>query len=189
MVEKIMGIRTKRRWTVLFELLNSKKIKPKIGAEIGIQRGVMSIKVLNKLPSLKTYYAIDPWLWYPSYKEGVNERNQERWNQEVMDEYFKEFKKGIQSWKKKVNILRMLSSEAHVHIPDGSLEFCFIDGNHAYEYIKEDIQLYLPKIRKGGLFGGHDYGHVKGGVKEAVDETFNESQIYLGSNKTWWIWT
>ena len=65
---------------------------------------------------------------------------------------------------------------------------CFIDGNHAYEYIKEDIQLYLPKVRKGGLFGGHDYGHVKGGVKEAVDETFNESQIYLGSNKTWWIW-
>ena len=95
-----MGIRTKRRWTVLKELMQGKKLK--IGAEIGIQRGRMTMKVLGQLPSIKKYYAIDPWLWYPSYRDGVNERNQKRWNQDVMDSYFKEFKHNIQPWKNKV---------------------------------------------------------------------------------------
>lgn len=179
-----MGEMTKRRWVVLAELLKDKPNK--IGAEIGIQRGRMTMKVLNRLSSIKKYYAIDPWLWYPSYKEGVNERNQERWNQEVMDSYFKEFKQNIRPWKNKVEILRMFSNEAHKHIPDGSLDFCFIDGNHAYEFVKEDIQLYLPKVKKGGLLGGHDYGHVKGGVEKAVNELFDD--FFEGSNKTWWRW-
>ena len=82
----------------------------------------------------------------------------------------------------------MLSSEAHIEIPDESLDFCFIDGNHSYEFVKEDIELYLPKVKKGGLFGWHDYGHVKGGVEEAVNELFNESEFFLDSNKTWWKW-
>jgi len=181
-----MGIRTTRRWVVLAKLLKGKN--PNVGAEIGIQRGRMTMKVLNRIPSIKKYYAIDPWLWYPSYKEGVNERNQKRWNQDVMDEYFNEFKRNISSWENKVKILRMLSNQAHVHIPNGSLDFCFIDGNHSYEFVKEDIQLYLPKVKKGGLLGGHDYGHVKGGVEQAVLETFNESEIILESNKTWWKW-
>jgi hypothetical protein len=147
----------------------------------------MSVKVLNRLPSLQKYYAIDPWLWYPSYKESVNERNQERWNQDVMDDYYNQFINVIEPWKEKVKILRMPSNEAHVHIPNGSLDFCFIDGNHSYEFVKEDIQLYLPKVKKGGLLGGHDYGHVKGGVEDAVNEIFGDDH-FTGSNKTWWKW-
>lgn len=79
----------------------------------------------------------------------------------------------------------MTSKEAAEHIPDGSLDFCFVDGNHAYKYVKEDIRLYLPKVKKGGLFGGHDID-LKNDVKKAVDETFDD--FILGENQTWWVW-
>jgi hypothetical protein len=163
-----------------------KNKKPKVGAEIGIQKGRMTKHVLDLLPSIEKYYAIDPWLWYPKYKETVNIRNQERWNQDEMDFHFTEFNKNLKQYKNRIITLKMYSKEASRHIPDGSLDFCFIDGNHIYEYVKEDIELYLPKVKKGGLLGGHDYGHNVGGVKEAVNDIFDD--FILGSNKTWWRW-
>jgi predicted O-methyltransferase YrrM len=32
----------------------------------------------------------------------------------------------------------------------------FIDGNHSYEYVKKDLENYLPKVRKGGIIALHD---------------------------------
>jgi hypothetical protein len=179
-----MGERSKRRWIVLHELLKDKN--PKVGAEIGIQEGKMTFEVLTLLPSIETYYAIDPWLWYPEYEESVTKRNRKRWNQASQDKFFNNFKNRSIQFKKRLKVLKMLSSEAAEHIPDGSLDFCFIDGNHSYEYVKEDIQLYLPKMKVGGLLGGHDYGHPRGKVKKAVGEMFDD--FFLDKNKTWWIW-
>jgi hypothetical protein len=41
-------------------------------------------------------------------------------------------------------------------IEDGSLDICFIDADHRYEFVKKDILTYLPKVKKGGILCGHD---------------------------------
>lgn len=175
----------KKRWTVLGELLKDKK--PKIGAEIGVLAGNLTVKILKRFPSIKIYYAIDPWTFYPTYKETLSKRGQKFWNQDMLDENFKTFKQNIENFGDRVRILKMFSNEAVDFIKDNSLDFLFIDGNHSYEYVKEDIELYLPKIKIGGLIGGHDYGYKVGGVKMAVDEIFSDS-VFFGSDKTWWVW-
>ncbi|MBT5491708.1 class I SAM-dependent methyltransferase, partial [bacterium] len=38
-----------------------------------------------------------------------------------------------------------------------TLDFIYIDANHTYESAKEDIQLWYPKIKVGGMISGHDY--------------------------------
>tara|TARA_B100000287_G_scaffold333763_1_gene318936 strand:- start:2272 stop:2829 length:558 start_codon:yes stop_codon:yes gene_type:complete len=50
-------------------------------------------------------------------------------------------------------------------------DFIYIDGSHDYKDIKRDLELYLPKLKKGGIIGGHDY-HEWGwpGVFKAVNE-------------------
>ena len=54
---------------------------------------------------------------------------------------------------------------------EGSLDFVFIDGNHSYEFVREDIASWFPIIKRNGLFSGHDYGNEEfPGVKRAVDE-------------------
>lgn len=41
-------------------------------------------------------------------------------------------------------------------IPDELVDCLFIDGNHTYEYVLSDFQMYYPKVRSGGIVAFHD---------------------------------
>jgi len=54
--------------------------------------------------------------------------------------------------------------------------------------VKEDIACWRPKVRKGGLLAGHDYGH-KGhpGVRKAVDEVYKVPQLTFRPGTVWLV--
>ena len=52
---------------------------------------------------------------------------------------------------------------------DNSIDFIYIDGNHSYDSVTKDLQLYLPKIKKGGFISGHDYCDFWASTKKAID--------------------
>jgi hypothetical protein len=64
------------------------------------------------------------------------------------------------------------------------VDMVFLDGDHTYESISEDINDWLPKTTV--LFCGHDYGHPDyPGVKQRVDEVFpGKFQVY---ESIWWL--
>jgi predicted O-methyltransferase YrrM len=74
-------------------------------------------------------------------------------------------------------------------IADGSLDLAFIDGDHEYESVRDDVAAWLPKVRKGGWIGGHDYWKAGGfrGVDRAVDEAFGAKRVELDEDSTWWV--
>ena len=41
--------------------------------------------------------------------------------------------------------------------PDRQIDFIYIDGAHDYQSVLQDLEYYLPKVKKNGLMGGHDY--------------------------------
>mgnify|MGYP003137834580 CR=1 FL=1 len=47
------------------------------------------------------------------------------------------------------------STLAHEDI-EGHFDAVFIDGNHSYEYVKKDLENYLPKVKEGGIIALHD---------------------------------
>ena len=59
-------------------------------------------------------------------------------------------------------IYDMESNEAHKYIEDESLHICFVDGNHGFTQVKNDINNYLPKVKKGGILCGHDLENFSG---------------------------
>lgn len=63
----------------------------------------------------------------------------------------------------------------------GSADWIFIDASHDYESVKADIAAWLPKLRKGGLISGHDYGTDWPGVTRAVAEAFGHVERPVGS--------
>lgn len=73
------------------------------------------------------------------------------------------------------------SSETAQGYDDKSLDFVFIDADHAYENVKRDINAWLPKIKSGGILAGHDYISTHSGVKRAVDELFKDVQVRRSS--------
>lgn len=75
--------------------------------------------------------------------------------------------------------MKMTSEEASAYFKDEVFDFVYLDGNHNYEFVRKDIDLWWPKVKIGGYFGGHDYSNLAcGGVKKAVDETFGQQYAY-----------
>lgn len=55
-----------------------------------------------------------------------------------------------------VHPLKMRSGDAAAIMEDGSMDLIFIDGDHSYASASEDIALWKPKLREGGILCGHD---------------------------------
>lgn len=59
-------------------------------------------------------------------------------------------------------------------LADESFDVAFIDGDHRFDAVRRNIELFLPKIRPGGVIIFHDYGVDMPGArcyeKQAVDE-------------------
>lgn len=70
------------------------------------------------------------------------------------------------------------------HVPDDWADFIFIDAAHSYEAVRSDIKDWLPKVKKGGFFSGHDYHPNFPGVIRAVGEAFGSEIDVLDG----WIW-
>jgi len=174
----------KKRWDCLAELL--KDNNHKIGAEIGVWKGDFTYNIFELLPSIEMLYCVDPWIMYDDYKKSLQSNNFIKADYENI---FKNFKKRMKKFEDRITIIRSMSEEALKIIPDRYLDFIFIDANHSYEYAKQDIINWSPKVKKGGLLSGHDYGRNKYSdieVTKAVDELI--PNVKKGYNGVWYIW-
>jgi hypothetical protein len=81
--------------------------------------------------------------------------------------------------------LRMTSQRATRLFQDEGVDFCFIDAEHTYEAVRDDLAYWFPKVRPGGLFAGHDYHDEFPGVKKAVDEFFPKPVTVIG--RSWLV--
>jgi predicted O-methyltransferase YrrM len=87
-----------------------------------------------------------------------------------------------------VQTLVMTSDEAAEILNEDMFDFIYLDGLHTYEGVKTDIINYLPKVKEGGVIGGHDYTnqipHLVG-VYQAVNEMFGAPDKVFKDNS--WI--
>ena len=84
----------------------------------------------------------------------------------------------------KVVFIKSLSEEAVGKVPE-NVDFVYIDGNHRYEYVKKDIELYWPKIKIGGVLAGHDFKSGEDGVRKAVKEYFGGRYTHIERSWDW----
>jgi len=61
-------------------------------------------------------------------------------------------------------------------------DLIYIDGSHEYEEVKLDIISCLKFLNPGGMIAGHDYNSSCPGVIRAVDEKFNEIEVFRDSS-------
>jgi hypothetical protein len=87
---------------------------------------------------------------------------------------------------RKFKPIKKLSEDASKEFEDNSCDVVFIDMTHTYDYVKQDIQLWLPKVKNGGYIAGHDYQKDWPGVIKAVDEILGKDNIK--TMDTCWIY-
>ena len=129
----------------------------KTGAEIGVAQGEFS-KLILVLNDQVTLYGVDPWEPYKDYKDYVKQSSFEDLWHEANHRlcYYKQFK-----------FVRKYSMDAVKDFEDESLDFVYIDANHEYSYVLQDITEWAKKVKSGGMIAGHDYINLKQPVNEA----------------------
>lgn len=88
----------------------------------------------------------------------------------------------------RARLLVMRTDEACHLVPNRSLDFVFIDADHSYDAVVDDIVKWTPKVKRGGWVGGHDYNLKWPGVVQAVDEAFGKRVRLLGPGSIWGVW-
>lgn len=144
-----------------------------IGAYYGQSTSYMAVEIINSNKNIK-FDVIDTWAGDTSseYENG-------QWGYELVidgDKVFDGFKENLKRVENYYNPIRMKSVDAASLYDNQSLDFVFIDGSHDYEFVKKDIEVWLPKIKSGGFLGGHDYyekDHPE--VIQAVTEAFGKN--------------
>lgn len=159
------------------------------GVEIGVQIGKFSELILRQ-SSLSVLYSVDPW---HNFSEEEYSNDAANVSQQKQDENYQLTVNRLSSFGDRSVIIRKTSKDFSYTVEDNELDFIFIDGNHGYEYVKEDLNLWWPKVRAGGLFSGDDYLFTPQGetpVKNAVDEFMREKnqKFYLTSQEKFPRW-
>jgi len=114
------------------------------GVEIGTSKGNYAVHYGKAGLEL---FCVDPYTAYSDYdKEGL---------QETMNEQLLEATAKLAPYN--CHMIRKTSMEALADFEDESLDFVYIDGNHGFKYVTEDIFEWSKKVKKGGVISGHDY--------------------------------
>lgn len=138
-----------------------------IGSWKGKSSTFMAVEIINSGLDIK-FDCVDTWLGSEEHLDV----NNHAYDPVCLIEngLYNEFMKNIQPVKSVINPVRMTSIDASKLYDDNSLDFVFIDGAHDYHSVKEDVEHWFPKVRKGGYIAGDDYDWPT--VKSAVDGFF-----------------
>lgn len=122
-------------------------IKNGIFVEIGTDSGVFSNFILENSCNSKLY-CIDPYQKYLDYKDAINNLTGDELYQKVF---------GIlkNKYGERIKFIRKFSNDAVNFIPN-EIDFLYIDGNHQYSYVLDDLKNYFDKVKKGGVIIGDD---------------------------------
>lgn len=126
----------------------------KSGAEIGVKRGKFSEEICRAMGNKVELKCIDPYHPGPGTPWDEAERRYvlartvlKNYNAEVI---------------KKTSL-----HAADEDVPPESLDFVYIDADHNFDMVMQDIIVWSNRVRHGGIVSGHDYDMDS--VKTAVD--------------------
>jgi hypothetical protein len=119
----------------------------KKGAEVGVAKAENFEKYLK---AGLTMYGIDPWSDYKNYHYADTRYIQtfKEWHRDALKRL-----KPYNNYK----LIRKTSIDASDDIPNRSLDFVYIDGNHKFGYVAMDLTCWSSKVRRGGIVAGHDF--------------------------------
>lgn len=128
-----------------------------VGCEVGLEKGKNAQTMFEYIPSLKLF-GVDSYKQHPqaSHKATALSRN---WDDHYLEAVKKQAQKRMQG--KNAIIIEKFSEDAVKDIPDNSLDFVYIDSDHSYDFVMQDMIIWGRKVRKGGIISGHDYYNDK----------------------------
>lgn len=154
------------------------------GAEIGVHLGDFSALLLER-SAPRRLHLIDPWefrtdaehsaSWYGE-RGAAGQQEMDRRHAHVLRRFTPQIEAGT------VQVHRGGSEQVLPAFADDSLDWIYIDGDHAYDAVAQDLELAWRTVRAGGLIAGDDYSIGKwwgDGVVRAVNEFIGAHRVVV----------
>lgn len=176
------------RWEILANLLRElyvrrgKPHEPLLLVEIGVFSGILAEKLLKELSFIQMV-GVDPYIGSDGTFPGTFS--------ETLDPDVAMYKASItmEPYGKRAVLWTVSSEAAAASMPDGVVDALFVDGCHLYDCVRQDLDLWLPKLKRGEetLVAGHDFSPQWPGVVRAVHERrAGGKDVNLASDWVFW---
>ena len=119
-----------------------------VGVELGVESGKFSETLLSSNPALRLT-SIDGWTAYRGYRDHVS--------QSKMDGFYADAKERLKKFGDRTTLMKNYSMDAVKKFAPGQLDFVYLDGNHSFDYVMQDIIEWSKRVRSGGIVAGHDF--------------------------------
>ena len=165
------------------------KYKPKNFLEIGVLEGVTArnvCEVLNNFYRSEFSYIGVDLFGLDKEKNNIKESTpiSNRYSNPLKFLYFNYILKShpndinavldlLKKFKKSAKLIKGYSKDILEDIDVSNIDFCFLDGGHSYETVKNDLRILTKNLKKGSKILIDDYNQSRYGVKKAVDEIKN----------------
>lgn len=154
----------------------------KVGVEVGVQAGDFSDVIVKNWSG--KLYLVDCWEFVPENGHdltNVEDKRQEELYQSVLNRFVSY---------DRVKVIKAFSGTG-AGLIDEELDFVYLDANHRKSSVQTDIDIWWPKLKRGGMLCGHDYldgiltvGEF--GVKSAVDEFAAQNSLSVHTTAEEW---
>ena len=167
--EKIQGWMTRAELEWLYEKAKDMQSVVEIGSFKGRSTYVLASACNGDSGKV---YAVDPFTGAATPEAGKST--------------FEDFIKNCGHFKN-LTVLKKMSQEAATseHVP-ADVDMVFLDGDHSYEAVMEDLETWTPRAKK--LLCGHDLTDPNNpGVRQALYEFFGADRVASGPDSIWYI--
>jgi hypothetical protein len=150
---------------------------PLVGVEVGVWRGEHAKQMLQLL-KLKHLFLVDSYL---PFTEGDIV-----YSQSMVEDNLTTAQLNVAGYSQ-TQFCKMLSKDAAKLISKG-LDFVYIDATHTYNSVLSDLDAWFPLVKKGGVFGGHDFTSEFQSVVRAVFDFAKDNNLHVYfQSPDWWI--
>lgn len=153
-----------------------------VGCELGVWKGDFSAEIL-KITQPKELYLVDPWLFQPEYPRSwyggaaaQTQQDMDNIHQGVINRF---------AGRDNVHIIRKKTEQLADEISPSSLDWAYIDGNHQYEFVLQDLGMFDKLVKPGGIICGDDFDRGQAPpypITQAVNEF-----VKRGSCRLIWV--
>jgi predicted O-methyltransferase YrrM len=117
------------------------------GVEVGTEAGKYAETLCKANPGLQLT-CVDVWQTYDGYRDYDG-------REKLLYDYY--YAAGLRLAPYNVDFVRAYSMDAVINYANNSLDFVYIDANHEWPYVTQDIYYWARKVRPGGIVAGHDF--------------------------------